>query len=114
MIEEKEVKKGTQLYTEVMAKLGADPVIHKSNIYTEPQTAARATPTLGQTAGKAKKGRFLHFLLFCLIYVLGFVALLFVAASLPQLEEPMASIEALLVLILPAILAAFLCRTLRK
>lgn len=114
IIEEREVKKGTRLYTEVMAKLGADPVIHKSNIYTEPQTAARATPTPGQSTGKTKTGRFLHFLLFCLIYALGFVALLFVAAALPQLEEPMASIEALLVLIVPAIPAAILCRTPKK
>lgn len=114
MIEEQEVKKGTLLYTEVMAKLGADPIIHKSNIYTEPQFGSRETPTPGQSAGKTTKGRFLRFLVFCMVYVLGFVALLFVAASHQPFDEPLASIEALLVLILPAIIAAILCRVLKK
>lgn len=113
MIEELEVKKSTRLYSEVIAKLGADPVIHKSNIITEPEFDFRESPTAKQSSHR-KKGAFVRILIFCLVYVLGFVALLFVAASHPPFSEPLASIQALAVLILPAVLAIIVCKGLNK
>lgn len=114
MIEEKEVRKSTRLYAEVMAKLGADPVINKTNICTEPQADSRATPTPGPTDRKTRKGGFQYFLRFCLFYVIGLIFFLITAATFPPLEEPLASIEALLVFILPVVMATVLCRMLEK
>lgn len=45
MIEEREVKKTSRLYTEVMAKLGADPVIHEVNTFPEPIPITRINPS---------------------------------------------------------------------
>lgn len=113
MIEEREVKKDTLLYTEVMAKLGADPVIHKSHIFTEQETGFQENPTSVRSSHR-KKGGLMRFLMFCLFYVLSFVVLLFAAACHPPFDEPLASIQALVVLILPAVLAAIVCRALNK
>ncbi|MGN1383253.1 MAG: hypothetical protein ACI4W2_10625 [Eubacterium sp.] len=112
MIEEQEVMKGTRLYTEVMAKLGADPVIQKPGKSTAPEFQYRENHTVSQggRAKNRKNGIFLRFLACCLAYLVSFIALLFLASFLPEFAEPLATIEALVVLILPAFIAALVCK----
>lgn len=74
MIEEREVKKNTKLYAEVMAKLNADPVIHKSaraNMERGRKVKPVARQTLPLGAGIAIGVIIFITILLCIIIVAG-------------------------------------------
>lgn len=106
MVEEREVKKGTRQYTEVMAKLGADPVIQKPKKFAEPDQSSCENHTSQNERNKNRKNGFFTWLL---VYALSFVVLLFLAVLIPVHGEPMSEIRAVLVLVLPALIVSFVC-----
>lgn len=75
MVEEREVKKNTRLYTEAMAKLNADPVIHKSTISNSTGRNKASKPAGGQSlplgAGIAIGVIIFVAILLCIIIVAG-------------------------------------------